>query len=102
MLKCRLCARKCTAHAWLRKHDGAEAPGEAAIERRHRDSGCARQRWRDRAGGTGAKGICIPVVPLCSQRQGMVYQPQVRSNLYHKLGRLERGGAACHSSSSHL
>ncbi|KAG8342210.1 hypothetical protein TRVL_06956 [Trypanosoma vivax] len=44
----------------------------------------------------------MPAVPSRPQEQGIAYQAQMRSNLYHKLGGLERGGAACHSSVSYM
>ncbi|KAG8341429.1 hypothetical protein TRVL_07740 [Trypanosoma vivax] len=82
--------------------NGTETPGKAAMEWCHGGSGRTQQRWRDRAGGTGASGICVPVVPSRPREQDVAHQAQVRSNLYHKLGRLERGGTVCHSSESHL
>ncbi|KAH8608903.1 hypothetical protein ERJ75_001246100 [Trypanosoma vivax] len=48
------------------------------------------------------EGICMPAVPSRPPEQGMSHQAQVRTNLYHKLGRLERGGAAGHSGAPHL
>ncbi|KAH8619870.1 hypothetical protein ERJ75_000122000 [Trypanosoma vivax] len=92
-LKCPWRAKKYAAHAWLRKHMVQKHPEKQLL------SGTAEAE--DTLGSDGEavqeeqEGICVPAAPSRPQEQNMAHQPQVRSNLYYKLGRLERGGAAC-------
>ncbi|KAG8345375.1 hypothetical protein TRVL_03795 [Trypanosoma vivax] len=99
----RRCAKKCDAHAWKRKR-----LMKKHVERQRLKSDMGEQLVTNEGGEAaqeekgGRNLYASSAIASSRARQDVAHQAQVRTHLYHKLGRLERGGAVSHSSASHL
>ncbi|KAG8339359.1 hypothetical protein ERJ75_001043000 [Trypanosoma vivax] len=100
-LECPWRAKKYTAHAWLREHMLQKHPtkqllrGPKEAQNAPDSEGEAVQEEQEQT-----EFVCQQCHRVLQSKTWL--QAQVRTNLYHKLGRLERGGAVSHSSVSRL